>query len=143
MFADSQAAGLKSRSLRGFTGRSEGCWVAPGWKSKKFDLFVFPNIYFCQKLSDFRFGGIFPKNRKSLEFIRNHIRNQFRNTKMRFQENILSGLLEKMNSQWLTMYKKHRAFVLTPKFCVYLQSPLNIKFSIYRRKDKSKIFIFS
>ena len=36
------------------------------------------------------------------------------------------------------MYKKHRAFVLTPKFCVYLQSPLNIKFGVYRRKDKSK-----
>ena len=29
-----------------------------------------------------------------------------------------------------TRYKKHRAFVLTPKFCVYLQSPLNIKFGI-------------
>ena len=41
------------------------------------------------------------------------------------------------------MYKKHRAFVLNPKFCEYLQSPLNIKFGVYRRKDKSKIFIFS
>jgi hypothetical protein len=43
----------------------------------------------------------------------------------------------------LTMYKKHRAFVLNRKVCAYLLSPLNIKFGIYRRKDKSKIFIFS
>ena len=41
-----------------------------------------------------------------------------------------------------TMYKKHRDSVLTPKFCVYLLSPLNIKYDIYRRKDKCKIFIF-
>ena len=40
------------------------------------------------------------------------------------------------------MYKKHRAFVLTSKSCVYLQSPLNIKFGIYT-KNKSKTFIFS
>jgi len=33
-------------------------------------------------------------------------------------------------TQHLTMYKKHRAFVLTPKFCAYLQSPLNIKLGI-------------
>ena len=41
------------------------------------------------------------------------------------------------------MYKKHRAFVLIQKYYVYLQSPLNIKFGVYSRKDKSKIFIFS
>lgn len=41
------------------------------------------------------------------------------------------------------MYKKHRAFVLNRKACVYLQSPLNIKFGIYGKKNKSKIFIFS
>ena len=39
----------------------------------------------------------------------------------------------------LTMYKKHRAFVLTPKFCVYLLSPPNIKFGIFNIKDKYKI----
>jgi hypothetical protein len=33
------------------------------------------------------------------------------------------------------MYIKNRAFVLTPKFSVYLQSPLNIKFD---RKIKEK-----
>jgi hypothetical protein len=43
----------------------------------------------------------------------------------------------------VTMYKKHRAFVLKRKVCAYLQSPLNIKFGVYKRKDKSKIFIFS
>ena len=37
------------------------------------------------------------------------------------------------------MYKKHRAFVLTSKFCVYLQSPPNIKFGIFNIKDKYKI----
>ena len=37
------------------------------------------------------------------------------------------------------MYKKHRAFVLTPKFCAYLQSPPNIKFDVFNKKDKSKI----
>jgi hypothetical protein len=42
----------------------------------------------------------------------------------------------------VTMYKKHRAFVLNRKVCAYLQSPLNIKFGIYE-KNKSKIFIFS
>ena len=29
-----------------------------------------------------------------------------------------------------TLYKKHRAFVLTPKFSVYLQSPPNIKYCV-------------
>jgi hypothetical protein len=42
-----------------------------------------------------------------------------------------------------TIYKKHRAFVPNRKFCEYLKSPLNIKFGVYSRKDKSKIFIFS
>ncbi len=37
------------------------------------------------------------------------------------------------------MYKKHRAFELTPKSCVYLQSPPNIKFDIFNKKDKYKI----
>ena len=32
---------------------------------------------------------------------------------------------------------------LNRKVCEYLQSPLNIKFGVYSRKDKSKIFIFS
>ncbi len=41
------------------------------------------------------------------------------------------------------MYKKHRAFVLTLKVGVYLWSPPNIRFGVYSRKDKSKIFIFS
>ena len=41
------------------------------------------------------------------------------------------------------MYKKHRALVLNRKICEYLESPLNIKFGIYSRKDKSKTFIFS
>jgi len=35
------------------------------------------------------------------------------------------------------MYKKHRAFVLTPKFCVYLQSPLNINLA-FQTKIKAK-----
>lgn len=37
------------------------------------------------------------------------------------------------------MYKKHRSLVLTPKSCVFLQSPPNIKFGILNKKDKSKI----
>ena len=41
------------------------------------------------------------------------------------------------------MYKKHRSFVLNRKVRAYLQRPPNIKFGVYRRKDKSKIFIFS
>ncbi len=41
------------------------------------------------------------------------------------------------------MYKKHRAVCAKLKFYSYLQSPLNIKFGVYSRKDKSKIFIFS
>jgi len=35
------------------------------------------------------------------------------------------------------MYKKHRAFVLTSKFSVYLLSPLNIKFA-FKPKIKAK-----
>ena len=42
-----------------------------------------------------------------------------------------------------TLYKKHRAFGAKFKVCKYLQSPLNIKFGICSKKDKSKIFIFS
>jgi hypothetical protein len=30
-------------------------------------------------------------------------------------------------------------FVLNRKVCEYLESPLNIKFGVYSRKDKSKI----
>ena len=41
------------------------------------------------------------------------------------------------------MYKKHRAFGANPNAFFYLQSPLNIKFGSYSKKDKSKIFIFS
>ena len=37
------------------------------------------------------------------------------------------------------MYKKHRSLVLTPKLCVFLQSPPNIKFGIFNKKDKNKI----
>ena len=37
------------------------------------------------------------------------------------------------------MYKKHRAFGVTPKSCVYLQSPPNIKFGIFNIKDKYKM----
>ncbi|AFM02761.1 hypothetical protein Fleli_0272 [Bernardetia litoralis DSM 6794] len=40
------------------------------------------------------------------------------------------------------MYKKHRAFVLTPKFCVYLQSPPNIKFDVFNKKIKVKYYIW-
>jgi hypothetical protein len=42
-----------------------------------------------------------------------------------------------------TMYIKNRAFVPNRKVCEFLQSPLNIKFGVYRKKNKSKIFIFS
>ncbi len=35
------------------------------------------------------------------------------------------------------MYKKHRAFVLPPKFCVYLHSPLNINLA-FKQKIKAK-----
>jgi hypothetical protein len=38
----------------------------------------------------------------------------------------------------VTLYKKYRAFVLNQKFCVYLQSPLNIKFDICNTKIKAK-----
>ncbi|ALU75147.1 hypothetical protein AUW17_07685 [Tenacibaculum dicentrarchi] len=47
--------------------------------------------------------------------------------------------LKENNTLQVTMYKKHRALVLTPKFCVYLQSPPNIKFDVFNKKDKSKI----
>ncbi|PKB42492.1 hypothetical protein AX016_0659 [Cellulophaga sp. RHA19] len=36
------------------------------------------------------------------------------------------------------MYKKHRAFVLTPKVCAYLKSPPNIKFGISTKKINTK-----
>ena len=41
------------------------------------------------------------------------------------------------------MHKKHRPFVIKQKVCEYLQSPLNIKYDVYNRKDKSKIIILS
>ena len=39
------------------------------------------------------------------------------------------------------MYKKYRTFVLTLKVCVYLQSPLNIKFGIYRKKKAKYLYL--
>jgi hypothetical protein len=38
--------------------------------------------------------------------------------------------MSKLKNEMLTIYKEHRAFVLTPKVCEYLQSPLNIRFGI-------------
>jgi len=39
------------------------------------------------------------------------------------------------------MYKKHRAFLLNRKVCVYQYSPLNITLGVY--SEKSKIVIFN
>ena len=39
-------------------------------------------------------------------------------------------IVEKKKQRFVTMYIKNMAFVLTPKFCAFLQSPLNIKFDI-------------
>ena len=44
-------------------------------------------------------------------------------------------------TQPITLYKKHKAFVLNLKVVLLSRSP-NIKFGIYKEKDKSKIFIF-
>lgn len=35
---------------------------------------------------------------------------------------------QKRNNECLTMDKKHRAFMITQKFCVYLLRPPNLKF---------------
>ena len=40
-----------------------------------------------------------------------------------------------------TTYKKHRALVITLKVCVYLQSPLNIKFGIYTKIKAKYLYL--